>query len=361
MTKEKIRVLVADDSALMRKLISDIINGDERMEVIATARNGEDAYNKVLDLKPDVVTMDVEMPVQDGIATLEKLMLTHPVAVIMLSAQTQSGSEATIKALEKGAVDFVAKTGGSISVDIEKVRLELLDKIKTAAEIPLDKIRHTRIKTTFLPPSLPPRMPIIKTEKLSSVNRRFVLVAIGTSTGGPKALYEVLSRLPEGLDAAILIVQHMPANFTPSLAKRLNSISKFNVKEAEQGEEVKAGNAYLAPGDCHMQVNENNNRLVIILNKNPLVNGHRPSVDVMFNSAAKTNYAKIGVLMTGMGSDGAQGMKALKEAGAVNIGESAETCIVYGMPRSAVQLGVVDYEIPLDMIANTIVQAMNKF
>jgi two-component system chemotaxis response regulator CheB len=185
-------------------------------------------------------------------------------------------------------------------------------------------------------------------------------MAIGTSTGGPKALHEVMRGLPDGLNTAVLIVQHMPPGFTNSLANRLDSISKFTVKEAEHGEEVKIGYAYVAPGDFHLQVSLINDKVTIQLDQGNPVNGHRPSVDVMLQSVARIGLPKVGVIMTGMGNDGAQGMKALKEAGAVTIGESAATCVVYGMPKSAMKLGAIDYEVPLEQIAHTVVQALNK-
>lgn len=347
----RVRVLVADDSALMRKIISDVVNSDPSLEVIATARNGEEAYQKVLALKPDVVTMDIEMPVMDGLTTLEKLMKDHPVPVVMLSALTHKGAAATITALEKGAVDFIAKPSGTISVDLAKLSQEIITKIKTAAEV-----KVSRFKMAMPRPEVPPAR--IQPDLKSLVQGKFALVVMGTSTGGPKALHEVMSSLPSGLNAAILIVQHMPPGFTRSLAQRLDSVSPFRVKEAEDGDIIERGKAYIAPGNYHMEIKFQIDKHVIQLSQAPQVNGHRPSVDVLFNSAAKVKETKVGVIMTGMGSDGALGMKALKESGVVTIGESAETSVVYGMPKAAFKLGVVDYEVPLYRISDQIVQAL---
>ena len=347
----KSRVLIADDSALMRKIISDVINSDPSLEVICTAKNGEEAYQKVISLMPNVVTMDVEMPIIDGLSTLERLMRDHPVPVVMLSALTQSGASATINALEKGAIDFITKPSGSISIDIAKLSQEIILKVKIAAEVKVGRFNQPV-------PQVPVPLDRVKQNLKSSVKDHFSLAVIGTSTGGPKALHEVMGSLPSGLNTAILIVQHMPAGFTKSLAQRLDSVSQFSVKEAEEGDVIERGKAYVAPGNFHMEISSHNDRYIIHLTQDPQVNGHRPSVDVLFQSAAKLKATKVGVIMTGMGSDGAQGLKILKDAGVKTIGESAETCVVYGMPKSAFKIGAVDLEVPLDKISGQIVQAL---
>lgn len=349
----KIRVLVADDSALMRKLVSDIINSDTHMMVVDTARNGEDALAKVIKLKPDVVTLDIEMPVMDGLTTLERIMKEYPIPVIMVSALTGAGAVATISALEKGAVDFITKPSGSISMDIEKVRQEIINKVRVAADVRLKK-------TDNLPRIIKEKIEYSIKDQTRAVMRDSSLVFIGTSTGGPKALHEVLSNIPSGLNTSILIVQHMPPGFTNSLAQRLDAISAFNVKEAEDGEEVKKGWAYIAPGNYHMEIADFNGKFLIRLNQSPNVNGHRPSVDVLFNSAAKLPVKKVGVIMTGMGGDGALGLKAMKKTGAYTIAENQDTSVVYGMPRVAYSLGIVDYHVPLYRIADSIVQVLNR-
>lgn len=355
--RRRIRVLIADDSVLMRKILSDIINSDPLLIVIATARNGQEAYKLACELKPDVITLDIEMPLMDGLVTLQKIMQDEPTPVIMLSALTQHGAAATIKALENGAVDFIAKPSGSISVDIEEKRVEIIEKVKTAAGIAVKKNQDkNNLKATETQ-----KLPNI-TEKKVDISKKYTypLILIGTSTGGPKALYEVLSKIPEKLDAALLIVQHMPAGFTKSLAQRLDAVSPFTVKEAQDMDKIESGCAYIAPGNYQMEICEYQGNLHLCIKQSPLVNGHRPSVDVLMHSAAKLLVNKIGVIMTGMGSDGALGMKALKESGAITIGENAETCIVYGMPKAAAKLGVLDYEVPLYEIANLIVKAVKK-
>lgn len=344
----KVRVLVADDSAFMRRVLTDIINSDSQLEVIGTARNGEEAYRKALVLHPDVVTLDVEMPVMDGLAALERILEKKDLPVIMLSALTHDGATATLQALERGAVDFIAKPGGSISINIAQSSQEIINKIKTATQIPAGRFGRKI-------PLQAGKPPVLHWPKTG-----LTLVAIGTSTGGPKALHEVMSNLPGNIPAALFITQHMPPGFTRSLAQRLDTVSSLRVKEAEEGEEVRKGWAYVAPGDYHMVIEEKGGKLSIRLPQTVAVNGHRPSVDVMFNSLAGLPYPKIIVLMTGMGSDGARGMKALKESGAITIAESADSCIVYGMPRVAVQLGVVDYEVPLNQIAGNILQALRN-
>lgn len=349
----KVRVLVADDSALMRKIISDVINSDPGLEAIATAKNGEETLQKVMALQPDVVTLDVEMPILDGLSTLERLMKEHPVPVVMLSALTQAGATATIRALEIGAVDFIAKPSGSISMDLANLSQEIITKIRTAAEAKVSSIKNVQTR---------PAVPIapLKPDLKSLVKGSFPLVVIGTSTGGPKALHEVMSTLPAGLNAAVLIVQHMPPGFTRSLAQRLDSVSPLTVKEAEDGDIIARGNAYVAPGNFHMEIAQLNERYAIQLSQTPQVNGHRPAVDVLFYSAAKIKATKAAVIMTGMGSDGALGLKALKDAGITTIGESAETSVVYGMPKAAFKLGAVDYEVPLYKISEQIVHSLSR-
>jgi len=354
----KIKVLVADDSAFMRKILSDIINSDSGLEVAATARNGEEAFQKILLFKPDVVTMDIEMPVMNGLETLEKIIREYPLPVIMLSALTQAGAVATITALEKGAVDFITKPGGSISPDTVKLASEIIEKIKNAAAIPAGSIKRQQLKfesyqKAFKTPD--------KDQMHAQPGQHFTsLIAIGTSTGGPKALHEVMSRLSNNLNSAVFIVQHMPPGFTKSLAQRLDSVSSFTVKEAEHGEEVVNRTVYVAPGNYHMEVVSQFNKLIIRLNQGPPVNNHRPSADPLMKSVAALPLPKVGVIMTGMGNDGSEGLKVMKKAGAVIIGESAETCVVYGMPRAAYQLGIVDYEVPVYRIAEFIDLALNK-
>lgn len=350
----KKRVLVADDSAFMRKLLTDIINADDELEVVAQARDGEDVLRKLDEYKPDVLTLDVEMPVMDGLTTLKNIMTNKPLPVIMLSAHTQNGANATLKALEIGAVDFVTKPGGSISPGIAKMSEEIVGKIKTALKVKIKNVKSNNDENKIISTIEYKKHDLFSSERPSS------LLLIGTSTGGPKALNEVMSKFKDHYNSAALIVQHMPPGFTKSLAQRLDINSVYQVKEAENGEEVKAGMAYIAPGDHHMEIINSAGKIIVSLNQNVLVNGHRPSVDVLMKSAAKIPIHKVGVIMTGMGNDGAAGMKALKEAGAVNIGESSETCVVYSMPRSAKQLGAIDHELPLYKISEFVERALTN-
>lgn len=340
----KIRVLVVDDSAFMRKVISDIITKDNELLLVGTARNGKDAIDKLTKLNPDVITLDVEMPEMDGLEALEKIMGIKPTPTIMLSSLTQKGAEITIKALAKGAIDFVQKPGGTISLNISEVENELITKIKLAYRANLKGLSEHSvidIKTE--------QKPTFAKTKILGKLLDFPLILIGTSTGGPKALHQIFENFKEPINAAILIVQHMPAGFTQSLAQRLDSISIFEVKEGIDGEKIKPGHAYVAPGNMQMEVKLNTlNEPYLNIHRGPLVSGHRPSVDALFNSVAKLGICNvISVIMTGMGHDGRDGLKNLKANGAITIAEAEETCIVYGMPKAAAETGCVDKIIPL--------------
>ncbi len=354
-----IRVLVVDDSAFMRKVISDIINQTPGLEVIGIARDGADAVKKMKDLNPDVITMDIEMPVLDGMSALETIMETNPVPIIMLSSLTREGAEKTLKALELGAVDFIPKPSGQISLDIAKIQADMVEKIFIAAATK-PKLRSMKQRPLQEPiPSVTVSQSVWPV-KSAGLNK---LVLIGTSTGGPKALQEVIPILPANLDAAVLVVQHMPAGFTRSLAERLDGISKIRVKEGEQGEKIVPGCAYIAPGDFHMLVKrqlEGSERcLKIILDKSPPRGGHRPSVDAMMESAAEQFWSHmVGVVMTGMGNDGAEGIKHIKAKNGKNIAEDKSSCIVYGMPKAAAETGTVDKIVPLKDIGNWIVRML---
>lgn len=346
----KIRVLVVDDSHFMRTLISHFIEDDPELEVIGKARNGQEAVGLVQALKPDVVTMDVEMPVMDGLQALEQIMREHPVPVLMVSSLTQKGAETTMQALEKGAVDFIGKPSGSLSVDLHKVKEELIRKIKSAAS------SRPSPHTTPMPAEKPAALP---RPAASVLEPRRQIVAIGTSTGGPRALDAVLSAMPGDFPFPILVVQHMPPAFTASLARRLDRQSPLKVVEAEHLQQVEGGVVYIAPGGKHMQVVEDETGCRIYLNQFPPVNGHRPSVDVLFDSVGLLKrYRRHLVIMTGMGSDGAKGMLAAKQRGAeTTIAQSEETCVVFGMPKAAIALGCVDQVVPLPQIAAAILKA----
>lgn len=366
------RVLVVDDSVFMRRIISDLISEDTQFLVIDTAKNGKEAVEKVKLLKPDAVTMDIEMPEMNGLEALQRIMAEYPTPVVMLSSLTLEGAAETIKALELGAVDFVRKPSGSVSLDLFKVKHLLLEKLRIAV--------RTKVKSAFSRPIIQAPIPPPKRAERSQEQpqlRQFKparpsedrpelassghIVAIGTSTGGPRALNSVLKQLPAAFPAPILIVQHMPPNFTRSLANRLNDVSEIQVIEAEDGMKVLCGTAYVAPGGWHMKLQKDPLQgYRIKLTKEDPRSGHRPSVDTLFESLVPYNELKRhAVLMTGMGKDGALGMLALLESGAVTtIAESEETCIVYGMPRAAVLMNAATHVLPQDEIPEKIIQAV---
>lgn len=354
---DKTKVLIVDDSSFMRKIIKDILESQPDIEVVDSARNGKDALEKVIKLQPDVVTMDVEMPVMDGLTALKEIMEANPVPVVMVSSLTSEGAEVTLKALEYGAVEFIAKPGGSISLKMEDIKDQIIEKIRIASKSkPRRIILEKRIIQTPTVRKETPVPPASVQQKKTVLP--FPVILIGTSTGGPRALHKVMDDLSSNINAPVFIVQHMPATFTKSLAMRLDSISKFSVKEAEDGDIVKPGHAYLAPGGQQMGVIYTDGILKVKLTKEEPVNGHRPSVDYLFNSFAKYNFSKvIAVIMTGMGYDGRDGMVKLNAQGAVTIAESEETCVVYGMPKAAVEANAVDVKVPLDNIAFEILNA----
>lgn len=341
-----IKVLIVDDSAFMRKVLSDLFTAESDFTVIDVARNGKEAIDKLKRIKPDVVTLDVEMPEMDGLSALEIIMRDTPVPVVMVSSQTRTGADATIKALEKGAVDFVAKTAGPIS-SIENIRLEIIAKCRSAA--------HTNVN--LLTPKLPKLAePAYKPITFATpINER--IVAIGTSTGGPRALQEVLTRLPGNLPCGVVIVQHMPPGFTKSLSDRLNSLCALTVKEAEMNDIVRPGLVLIAPGDYHLTLERSNDKTLVKLNQDPPLGGHRPSVDPMMESVAKIYGSRaVGVILTGMGHDGSRGLKQIKTSQGFTIAEDQSTTVVFGMPKAAIELGIIDKVVPLPGIAAEIVK-----
>ena len=394
-----IRVLIADDSAFMRMVLSNLFKAQSDFEVIGTAINGKDAIEKILKLKPDLLTMDVNMPVLDGLAALEIIMKDCPLPVIMMSSLTQEGADATVRALELGAVDFISKTGGSIS-RIDTIEDEILEKCRAAAGAniysgrrrpgvkpaqPQPPVQSTAPSGGFKRVAMPerrgyrfdgpatdtgpqqkaaPKSPLKPTIRhiptvgeASSGNR---LVAIGTSTGGPKALQSLVTKLPGDLPCGVVIVQHMPAGFTKSLAERLNNISEIAVKEAENHDIIKPGQVYIAPGNYHMTIVNEGGIRRIQLDQTPPVGNHRPAVDVLFNSVVQFGRDVVSVILTGMGSDGSAGMKKIKAAGGYIIAEDESTAVVYGMPKVVVDMGIADEVLPLPNIANAIVNAVRR-
>lgn len=364
---EPYHILVVDDSVFMRKIISDLISDDPKFKVVGTAKNGKEGIEKVKLLKPHAVTMDVEMPEMNGLDALKCIMDDHPTPVVMLSSLTNEGAAETIRALELGAIDFICKPSGSISLDLHKVKELLHEKLLIAVQAKQKPVQPA-------PPSVPVKkekpsrqsgLMVLRPPKNASASEgstRFShLISIGTSTGGPRALHQVVSQFPAGFPAPILIVQHMPPNFTKSLAQRLNDISQINVVEAQEGDVLQTATAYVAPGGWHMGAyREKTGTYRIHLTKEEPRSGHRPSVDVMFESLLALNELKRHiVLMTGMGSDGAKTMLALRQHGAnTTIAESEDTCVVYGMPRAAVEMNAAMYVLPLQEIASKLVRAV---
>ena len=348
MGNAKIRVLVVDDSAFMRKVIQQILLEDADIEIVGVARDGMEALRIAKEKSPDVITLDVEMPVMDGISCLERLLVQGKYGVVMVSSLTTEGAAATIRALEIGAVDFFPKPANLFSISQDARKRELIDKVRVAGQA------RTHLLSAL--PVSPPSVPKAAFRNVRSDSFKS-LIALGISTGGPRALQSVVPNLPANLPAPVLIVQHMPPGFTKSLATRLNDISQIEVREAEDGDVLKAGCVYIAPGDHHLDLTNDDGHLKIRLDRlSPPVNGFRPSVDFMMDAVRKAGIRDaIGVIMTGMGADGSRGLRDLKrDNGAHIIAQDEKSCSVFGMPRAAIELGVVDEVVPLENIAASI-------
>jgi two-component system chemotaxis response regulator CheB len=342
----KIKVLVVDDSAFARVHISRVLASDPQIEVVGNAKNGIEAIEKVRNLRPDVVTLDVTMPEMDGIEALERIMTECPVPVVMLSALTGENTGATIEALEKGAVDFFLKSSSLAPTGDETGSFDIINKVKVASRVSPYALKR---KAT---PSNCNVKPVKRVTQDAPCSVKSKVLVIGCSTGGPRALSEIVPRIPANIPASILIVQHMPAGFTRSLAERLNGSSEIAVKEAESGDRLERGKALLAPGGFHMVIDRSG---VVSLNEDPQVCGVRPSVDVTMNSIASRYGSSIrAVVLTGMGSDGTNGSRAIRQAGGKIVVEHESTCAVYGMPRSIVEAGLADEVVPLPGIAGAI-------
>lgn len=368
-----IRVLVVDDSAFMRRVIGEAVASQADLELAGTAINGLDALVKVEQLNPDVVTLDVEMPEMDGLVALRHLMARYPRPVVMVSSLTQTGAAATIRALTIGAIDFVGKPSGSISLDFHRVRDELLQKIRIAATARVDVPGAARERTAGSTSSAAnPRSSVSSTTSellpskpagnYASSRARSTpfdkLVVIGSSTGGPRALATVVPGLPNDGRTAYLIVQHMPAGFTRSLAERLDSQSALAVKEADAGDRLSAGVALVAPGDFHLRISPDGS---ISLDQTDRVHGVRPSVDVALETTAHHFGARtVTAILTGMGQDGAAGAAAVRQAGGYILAEHESTCVVYGMPRAVVERGLADRVVPLGDMAPAIATALGQ-
>jgi two-component system chemotaxis response regulator CheB len=345
-------VLVVDDSAFMRKLVGELVSSSDEFDVIGTARNGIDALRQVHDLDPDIVTLDIEMPELDGLQALGYIMSEAPRPVVMLSAaESVGGGDLTIRALELGAVDFVRKPSGPISLDLAAVRERLLDALRAAAQTNLGGVR-VLARPQLHAPHLPAAGRGLPTAARA--------VAIASSTGGPRALAEVIPALPSTLDAAVFVVQHMPSGFTNSLAHRLDAMSALHVAEASEGEPVVHGRVYLAPGGRHMRVVRDGAVLRIALDGGAALWGVRPAADLLFNSVAPIFGANaVGVVLTGMGRDGAAGLRAMRTEGARAIVQDRDSSVIYGMPQAALLHAGADRVAPLAEVAAAIVAALD--
>ncbi|MFC4387418.1 chemotaxis response regulator protein-glutamate methylesterase [Gracilibacillus marinus] len=349
----KYSVLIVDDSAFMRKMIGDILNQSDVLDVIGTARNGQDALKKIEEWNPDVVTLDVEMPLMDGIETLKEIMNRYPTPVVMLSSLTKAGADKTIEAISIGAIDFIAKPSGSISLNIKEIEREIISKVEAAATSTLLPKKKMIVSNSAEPIAMKKRT----VPSLAKSNSRRI-VAIGSSTGGPRALQEVITHLPSDFSAPIVIVQHMPKGFTKSLSERLNKLSHLVVKEVSDFDVIENGHVYIAEGGKQFEVIERNNQLVASVKELGQVNGHQPAVDVLFNSIANLSqsYDPIAIVLTGMGSDGAKGIEIMKKKHprTVIMSQSKETCVVYGMPQAAEKTSLVDYVLNLEDISSVL-------
>ena len=352
-TGEPIKVLVVDDSAFMRKALTMMLEEDPQIKVVGTARDGEDGIFKARNLKPDLITMDIEMPRMDGLTALRQIMSDNPTPVMMVSSLTTDGAEATLEALELGAVDFISKELSYVSLDIVKIKDELQKKIKNIAQrknILMARYRNRMVRASIK---------ASKTTRLTTTNskfkKHFKLIVIGSSTGGPQALQDIIPLLPAGLNVPVLVAQHMPPMFTKSMAERLDRISRVRVKEAEQAEIAQPGVVYIAPGGKQMTVRKENHQYRIHITTFPKEALYKPSVDILMNSACEQAGGNVvGVMLTGMGHDGLAAFQSLKQAGGAILAQNEATSIVYGMPKAVVEAGIADHILPVEEISNQI-------
>jgi two-component system chemotaxis response regulator CheB len=340
-----IRVLVIDDSALIRGMMTEILSDDPEIEVVGVAPDPFIAWDKIKTLRPDVLTLDVEMPKMDGLTFLKKLMAVRPMPVVMVSSLTEQGAATTMQALESGAVDCVTKPSGDIQHGLAELAEQITSKVKIAAK--------ATVKKRTPPVDCGDRIKVLAAES-AMIKTTDSIIAIGASTGGTEALRELLEVLPPTMPP-ILMTQHLPDRFTKIFADRLNELCQINVKEAQEGDNVIPGQALLAPGNFHMELRRSGVRYYVTLNQDPQVNRHRPAVDPMFQSVAKfAGGNSVGVILTGMGNDGAAGMLEMKKAGAFNLAQDEASCVVFGMPKEAIKAGGIDKILPLSDIPSAI-------
>lgn len=343
----EIKVLIVDDSAIVRKIFSEELSREQGIQVVGTAPDPYVARDKIVRLQPDVVTLDIEMPRMDGLTFLKKLMKFHPMPVVIVSSLTPKGGKLALEAIENGAVEVLSKPGSAYSVG--DMKQQLADKIRAAATARIPKQNEEILNRSKA---------VIKVSGRALQETTNKVIAIGASTGGTEALKQVLTRFPRTIPG-ILVVQHMPPNFTTAFAERLNGICEIGVKEAEDGDSVLQGRALIAPGNYHMLLKRSGARYYVAVKTGPMVCHQRPSVDVLFNSSAEYAGANaIGVILTGMGADGATGLLKMREAGARTVAQDEESCVVYGMPKEAVKAGAVEKIMPLDRIAQEVINLL---
>jgi two-component system chemotaxis response regulator CheB len=349
MTSRRIRVLIVDDSAVVRQTLSEVLSSDPEIEVLATASDPYVAAERMREQAPDVITLDIEMPRMDGLTFLQKIMTQHPIPVVICSSLAEAGAQSTLRALEYGAVDIIAKPRLGSKQFVEESRIVLCQAVKAAAAARVRPVRPARIVEPKLTADavLPPA-----THAMAETTEK--VVAIGASTGGTEALKILLEALPPD-SPGVVIVQHMPENFTRAFANRLDGLCRITVKEAESNDTVIRGRALIAPGNRHLLLKRSGARYFVEVREGPLVCRHRPSVDVLFRSAARyAGQNAVGVILTGMGDDGARGMLEMKQAGAVTIAQNEATCVVFGMPNEAIKRDAVDKVLPLDAVSGAI-------
>ena len=355
MNKSKIRVLVVDDSAVIRQNLSEIINSDPSLEVMGTASDPFVAAKKIKQEVPDVITLDIEMPRMDGLTFLRKIMSQHPIPVVVISSLTGTGTETAFKAFEYGAVEIITKPFLSTKEFIHESKIRICEAVKGAAHAKI-KRKNTSPSVLNVTPKYSADVILAPVQNRSMIKTTEIVVALGASTGGTVAITNFLQDLP--IDSpGIVIVQHMPEQFTKSFANRLNEICNISVKEAENGDSIIKGRALIAPGNFHTMVKRSGARYYVEVKQGPFVNRHRPSVDVLFRSTARYAGANsVGILMTGMGDDGAKGLLEMKVAGAKTIAQDEETSIVFGMPREAIKLNAADKILPLEKISTYLIE-----
>jgi two-component system chemotaxis response regulator CheB len=357
---KRIKVLIIDDSALVRQTLVSMLSSDPHLEVIGSAADPYIAVERIKNEVPDVITLDIEMPKMDGLTFLKKLMTQHPIPVVVISTLTEQGTETALRALEYGAVEIISKPKIDTKQSLENSKIELIDKVKAAANAFVKRKTRQQLEAIAVIPKLSADVILRKKTGSSLLQTTETVIAVGSSTGGTEALRVLLEAFPAD-SPGIVIVQHMPEMFTKQFSVRLNELCKISVKEAENGDRVLKGQALIAPGGKHLVLKRSGALYFVGIIDGPLVNRHKPSVNVLFRSVAQiAGKNAIGVIMTGMGDDGAAGLLEMKEAGAKTIAQDEASCVVFGMPKEAIALGAVDYVLPLDEITGKILQKLRN-